>query len=81
MYRELIGESTAAISRARGKGAVRGTTPMGSPKESPPRDSLEKLAEFTRRILQVRRDELPDKHGSSGQIPDDGPYPVEAEAN
>lgn len=37
-----------------------------TPKEPPPKDSLEKLAEFTRRILQVPRSELPDKRGSVG---------------
>ena len=45
------------------------------PPEPPPEDSLAKLAEFTKRILQVRRDELPDKRGSTGPIPDSEPCP------
>jgi hypothetical protein len=37
------------------------------PKEPPPkRDSLEKLAEFTKRILRVPKSGLPDKRISTG---------------
>jgi hypothetical protein len=45
------------------------------PPEPPPEDSLEKLAEFTRRILQVPRSELNDKDDSVGTIPIDEPCP------
>lgn len=45
------------------------------PPEKPPEDSLKTLAEFTRRILQVKRDELPDRRGSTGPIPDKEPCP------
>jgi hypothetical protein len=38
------------------------------PVEPPPEDSLKKLAEFTKRILRVPKDELKDKRGSSGPI-------------
>jgi hypothetical protein len=46
-------------------------------KEPPPKepDSLDKLAEFTKRILQVPRSELPRKDDSDGTIPIDEPCP------
>ena len=41
------------------------------PPEQPPEDSLAKLAAFTKRILQVKRNELPDKRGSAGTMKDE----------
>jgi hypothetical protein len=34
--------------------------------EPPPKDSLEKLADFTKRILRVPRSEVQDKDASTG---------------
>ena len=50
---------------------------MKPDKEPPPKepDSLERLAEFTKRILQVPRSELADKDDSDGTIPIDEPCP------
>lgn len=50
------------------------TKPIEPPPEDEP-NSLEKLAEFTRRILQVPRNELPDKRPSTGPIPTEEPCP------
>jgi hypothetical protein len=36
------------------------------PIEPPPEDSLKKLADFTKRILRVPKDELKDKPASTG---------------
>jgi hypothetical protein len=36
------------------------------PQEPPPEDSLKRLAEFTKRILRVPKDELKDKRDSTG---------------
>jgi hypothetical protein len=43
---------------------------MNKPKEPPPKepDSLEKLRDFTKRILRVPKDELKDKRASTGTI-------------
>lgn len=43
--------------------------------EPPPKDSLDRLAEFTKRILRVKRSELPDKKPSTGSMPDKEPCP------
>jgi len=40
------------------------------PVKPPPEDSLRKLAEFTKRILRVPKDELKDKRGSTGTRPE-----------
>jgi hypothetical protein len=45
------------------------------PKEPPPKDSLAKLADFTKRILQVPRSELPNKDTSDGPKTTDEPCP------
>jgi hypothetical protein len=45
------------------------------PPEPPPEDSLVKLAEFTKRILQVPRSELPSKHDFGGPKKIDEPCP------
>jgi hypothetical protein len=39
---------------------------MKKPKKPPPKDSLEKLAKFTKKILQVPRSALPNKRDSDG---------------
>jgi hypothetical protein len=46
--------------------------------EPPPKlddESLEKLAQFTKRILQVPRHEVRDKPDSTGTIPTEEPCP------
>jgi hypothetical protein len=48
---------------------------MTKDKEPPPKDSLEKLADFTRRILQVPRSELPSRATSDGSKKTDEPSP------
>jgi hypothetical protein len=51
---------------------------MNKRKEPPPKDepdSLEKLAQFTRKILQVPRSEVRDKPDSTGTIPIKEPCP------
>jgi hypothetical protein len=42
---------------------------MDKPKEPPPKepDSLERLADFTKRILRVPKEEMQDKRASTGQ--------------
>ena len=45
------------------------------PPEPPPEDSLAKLADFTKRILQVPRSELTDKDDSDGTMTSDEPCP------
>jgi hypothetical protein len=42
---------------------------MDKPKEPPPKepDSLERLADFTKRILRVPKEELNDKRDSAGK--------------
>jgi hypothetical protein len=49
--------------------------PEAVPEKEPELNSLEKLAEFTRRILQVPKSELPSKDDSDGMIPIDEPCP------
>lgn len=51
---------------------------MKKDKEPPPKDepdSLERLADFTRKILQVPRSEITDNDDSDGMIPSDEPCP------
>jgi hypothetical protein len=72
MYQQ---QSDATKARSRSEGTTPMTNKPKEPPEQPPEDSLKTLAEFTRRILQVRRDELPDKRGSTGPIADTEPCP------